>query len=658
LKTPFRRASAPALAPFTIAALAALAVSLPARAAPATEPDLGETIVVAAPRASTAPGPGPGAAVSVVDATSFAGEAKDVAALVSAVPGVRAEDHGGLGQYASVTIRGSEAEHVKVFLDGLPLDTVAGGGVDLAAIPAQLVSRVEVVRGVAGARYGSGALGGVVNLETAPVRAGVWSAGAAGGSFGTWQLDASRAVGGERWGLLGAAAGSGSDGQFTYRCPDTSGCGFGIVGASAKPGGQVPRLNNGASSGAALLKGFWLPESGRVDGLVQLSGYHRDLAGTPGDLTPSDWQEERRGVGALRYRSALGDGFHLDALASGRMDEHDVRLSFPADREISQRGNEAGAGISLGWSGAPGTFALRGDVSREGLSGGDTGDHARATFGAGASGEVPLAGDRLRLGAAVRAERAGDFSGLSAGGGARLALAGPLSLRASVARSYRVPDFAELYLEQGLVEPNPALRPEAGIGGDAALVLEGARARASVGAFVTLYRDLIVYEAASFQRVQPQNDAKTLARGLEADAALAPIPALLDASASLAYTFLHDETLRGPDNEVGKDVPFHPRHQLHARAGIAPGPVDLHAELDWTSRQFQDRVNSGPIPAVFLVGAGASLRLLRDPELRVHLEVKNLLDDRSLLDSFGNPLPGRTVLLAVRAGSAPQRGHE
>jgi vitamin B12 transporter len=629
----------------------ALALVLPALAVPeAPDPELGETIVVAPPRASAVPAPGPGTAVTVVDATAVAGEAKDVGSLISGVPGVLVEEHGGLGQYASVTIRGSQAEHVKVFLDGLPLDTAAGGGVDLAAIPAQLVSRLEVIRGVAGARYGSGALGGVVNLETGPVRPGVWSAGASAGSFGTWRLDGARALGGDDWGLLAAAAGAGSGGRFDFRCPDASGCGFTERGLDAI-GEEGPRAHNRARSGAVLLKGFWVPEAGRVDALFQLTGYRRELPGWPAVPTPSDWQEEGRAVASLRFRRTLGSGFLLDARTSGRVDRMSARLSYGIDREIAQRGSDAAADVALGWSGAAGTLTVRGEAAREALSGGDMGEHARATLSATASAESPLATDRLRVGVAVRAERAGAFEGLSASAGAWLALFGPLSLRASAGRSHRVPSFAELYLQQGLVEPNPNLRPETGIGGDAALVLEGESGRASVGAFATAYDDLIVYESASFRRVQARNDARTLARGLEAEVGAGPFPAWLGANASAAYTFLRAETLRGTVDEVGKDVPHRPRHRLHARAGLAPGRVEVHAELDWTSREWLDLVNTQAVPAALLVAVGASVRLVRAPELRLHVEMKNLLDDRTLSDSFGNPLPGRVVLVSMRAGS-------
>jgi hypothetical protein len=46
--------------------------------------------------------------------------------------------------------------------------------------------------------------------------------------------------------------------------------------------------------------------------------------------------------------------------------------------------------------------------------------------------------------------------------------------------------------------------------------------------------------------------------------------------------------------------------------------------------------------------------------MSLHLEVKNLLDDRTLTDGLGNPLPSRLVLLTLRAGSplptAPAEG--
>ena len=54
---------------------------------------------------------------------------------------------------------------IKVLLDGVPLNGL-GGIADLSLVPLPAVQQAEVLRGGAGARYGAGALGGVVNLVT------------------------------------------------------------------------------------------------------------------------------------------------------------------------------------------------------------------------------------------------------------------------------------------------------------------------------------------------------------------------------------------------------------------------------------------------------------------------------------------------------------
>src|SRR5512139_1495 len=166
---------------------AADATSSPTGAAPA---DASEEIVVVGQRRPGQTGRDPTAAATVVEAERFAGEAKGVAELVGTAPGVAVSGYGGLGQLATVSIRGSTSSGVLVLLDGLPLNTAAGGGVDLSTIPRAWISRIEIVRGAEGAHYGVGALGGVVNVVTRAAGAEGWSGELAGGSFETFSSSA------------------------------------------------------------------------------------------------------------------------------------------------------------------------------------------------------------------------------------------------------------------------------------------------------------------------------------------------------------------------------------------------------------------------------------------------------------------------------------
>jgi iron complex outermembrane receptor protein len=628
-----RAEEAPALDP-----RAAASVDAPA-------PELG-TVVRATRRPQTAAAMAPGAAVTVVDAARFAGEAKGAGELLATSPGVAVTDTGGVGRLATVSIRGASAEQVKVLLDGVPLNGAAGGGVDLSSIPPQWISRIEVIRGTEGVHHGTGALGGVVNVVTAPPpRGGTWSAGATAGSFGTYQADAQAGVGGAGWGLLASLAGTHSDGDFTY-----------VWAPTALTRETATRTHDATTLGGALLKGFALLGGGRLDAAAELSGGSRDLPGTPATPTPSDWQRDLRGLASARYRRLGPGGIQLSAGGSARLDRLDLSLQeIGAGAVLRQREVAATGTVGADWCASHGAVSLALEAGTDRLVAAGMDDHARPTYAVIASGEVSGLDGRARLGPGIRLERTGDLQGLSAKLGGALPIAGPVSVRASAGRTYRVPSFTELYLQQGLLLPNPALRPEVGLGGDGAVVVDGRFGAASVGAFAAVYRDLIVYQSASFRRLQPQNLDRSLLRGLEAELASAPWRSAANLSAQAAYTLTDSQVLLGKEGVVGSDVPRKPRHRLYARVAAGGPAADAHVEAQWISRQWLALGRGAPIGDALTFGAGASVALWRAANLRLHVEVRNLLDVRTLTDSYDNPLPGRTVLVTLRAGSRTEK---
>ena len=188
---------------------------------------------------------------------------KTVAELVSTAPGVAVNQYGGLGQLATVSIRGSTADQVQVFLDGLPLNPGAGGGVDLSRIPRTWIERVEVVRGAEGARYGTGTLGGVLNIVTHPAASGAWAAEATAGSFDTFALSADGATGGERWGALGAAVRrrrGGEEREAEARAGTAAGSSHEVLRVSFGRENQRPRTMRGP----ARREVSWLPGGGEL----------------------------------------------------------------------------------------------------------------------------------------------------------------------------------------------------------------------------------------------------------------------------------------------------------------------------------------------------------------------------------------------------------
>lgn len=94
-------------------------------------------------------------------------QAKTLTDALRRLPGVDVSQNGGMGQVSSLYVRGTEARHTLVLVDGIPLAKPGITGVaDYDQIPISLVQRIEFVRGARSAVYGADAIGGVINIIT------------------------------------------------------------------------------------------------------------------------------------------------------------------------------------------------------------------------------------------------------------------------------------------------------------------------------------------------------------------------------------------------------------------------------------------------------------------------------------------------------------
>lgn len=119
--------------------------------------------------------------VSVITAEDIARNppANDLADLIRRMPGVNLTGNSASGQYGNnrqIDIRGMGPENTLILIDGKPVSSrqsvrMGKSGErnsrgDTNWVPVEAVERIEVLRGPAAARYGSGAAGGVVNIIT------------------------------------------------------------------------------------------------------------------------------------------------------------------------------------------------------------------------------------------------------------------------------------------------------------------------------------------------------------------------------------------------------------------------------------------------------------------------------------------------------------
>jgi vitamin B12 transporter len=83
--------------------------------------------------------------------------------LLESIPSISFE--GGTGNMASVRLRGNEASHTLLLIDGQKV-TITGGQPNFKMIPLNQISRIEISKGPFSSLYGPGAIGGVINVFT------------------------------------------------------------------------------------------------------------------------------------------------------------------------------------------------------------------------------------------------------------------------------------------------------------------------------------------------------------------------------------------------------------------------------------------------------------------------------------------------------------
>ena len=88
----------------------------------------------------------------------------DIVMMLNEMGGLRVQATSPSLGAASVRVQGMRGRYTRFLSDGLPLFGAEVGGLGLLQIPPTDLGQVEVIKGVASALYGAGAMGGVVNL--------------------------------------------------------------------------------------------------------------------------------------------------------------------------------------------------------------------------------------------------------------------------------------------------------------------------------------------------------------------------------------------------------------------------------------------------------------------------------------------------------------
>jgi outer membrane cobalamin receptor len=122
--------------------------------------------------------------VVAIDASALHNSAASVSDALDRVSGVKIRETGGLGSHSQINLNGFSGRHVKIFLDGVPMESM-GSAFQVNNMPVGFADRIEVYKGVVPVEFGADALGGAINIVSAERRTSNLDASYSFGSFNT-----------------------------------------------------------------------------------------------------------------------------------------------------------------------------------------------------------------------------------------------------------------------------------------------------------------------------------------------------------------------------------------------------------------------------------------------------------------------------------------
>jgi vitamin B12 transporter len=432
-----------------------------------------DTIVVTATRSGDAvPIDQLGSSVTVLDDQALqARQTRFVVDALRDVPGVAVNR--GFGGLTEIRVRGSEANHTLVFVDGIKADDPYSAQFDFGTLLNDEASRVEVLRGQQSSLYGSDAIGGVISYTTLSGReAPGFSARAEGGSMGTFS-------GGAR------AAGTAGD-TFDYA---VSASYFRTDGFPVAPGGS---LDTGSENFGASAKVNWMPAPNFTLTAVGRYGFLRAdlndqqvtanspvIQGYPVTVAvdvPGDFTRNKAWYGLVGASWDLFDGAWTNAATAAITDDNrdgDGPFGPSGDRGRRYR-TTFNSTVRFGNDHVKNRFTFGMDYERQEFRNttpfSDNGKHVLETFGYVMNYDVTF-DDRLAIGASARIDNYNLFRDAATYRvtGSYLFPSGT-RIHAAYGTGIKAPGPTELYgFISGVFIGNPGLKPEESKGWEAGI---------------------------------------------------------------------------------------------------------------------------------------------------------------------------------------------
>jgi len=554
--------------------------------------------------------------------------------LLRLVPSVSVAVSGPAGSLTQVRIRGAEANHTLLFVEGIRAnDPASGNEPRFELLNADLASRIEVVRGPQSALWGSEAIGGVVAVTGATPGSGGTQAFAEFGSHSTWRGAGRTEAGDTDRGFSLGIAGQTSNGINSVE-GDGDRDGYSNVGLR---GSGRYRLDPDFLIGGA---GFAHWGTSEFDGFSNAFPFpHTDTL---------DNSKNRMAAGRLFLEAGDRDKSYGVASASllgssnrNYVDDDPLNRTSANRRTLGLEGGHSFGKHQLiaAVESERETFKVRGDFPHQDQSR----HHESIALEWSAQDMGPVSAN-----VAVRHDIFSEFKDATTFRAAlRAELGHGLALAGSYGEGIAQPSFFDLF---GFFPPtftgNPSLKPESSHGGEISLRYSAEQ----FGGSVTYFRQRLKDEIATiflpdFSSTTINADSKSKRQGIELEGYYHHSDAL---RLSANYAWL-DASEPGVGEGQLKEQ-RRPKHSGSVAADGVTGRFTYGAAIAYTSERTDTNFDIIPSALVkldpyWLASARIAYKIA-DP-VEVHLRVANAFDD-DYQDVFGYRTEGRSIHAGVR----------
>lgn len=624
----------------------------------------------------------------VIHAEDFKGKYTSLPDILEREAGVRVRKFGGLGSYSTLSIRGSNANQVKIYIDGIPVNNTQGGEVNLADFGFDNLERIEIYKSGQSSSLSSSAIGGSVNLITKKGKGKKKSRiNLSGGSFHTYKITGFHSESTENLNYSIFSQKEKSDQDFRFRNDNgtpvlntwddkddkrknawfdrynlTGTMGFslwggdwsllndfnyrknGIPGVGNNQTEKVKRIyqRNTTSIGSSW-KGLFV-DSLNLETRMYYTGAKDQLfdpnsefsSGTPNSLASI----QQYGIHLLPTFYLLSYNQIFKFLLSHEREtfKRDKRDRFDRVQDNSTRKfrNHTTLQFTDEISFFKKRFVLMPSLSKEIYIDRFNEEYNQYNFFAY---ELP------------KQKRYYEFNNYRFGSLIVLHKSNPLqlSLKMNISTERRIPTFLELFGERGSILGNSSLKPEKSRNQDAGLVLNSKdnwwNGETSFVVYSKSISDMILFVPNSQFTLRPENVDSASIRGFEFK---------LKFIFWNHWKFISDYTYQKAINTSnvtylqGKYLPLRPLHEWHGLISyrFIEKKLELGFEPIFIGASFRDRTNeyANYQPARWIYNLFLNWEIFKnesEKEVFIGLEVQNILDVRAF-DFIGYPLAGRS----------------